>query len=109
MLQKIPWFLNIFSLLPHTELYSHEKVKVLLSCVQLFVTPWTVALQDPLSMEFSRQEYWNGLPFSSPVDHILSEIITMTHPSWVALHGMAHNFIELNKAVIHIIILVSFL
>ena len=68
MLQKIPWFLNIFSLLPHTELYSHEKVKVLLSCVQLFVTPWTVALQDPLSMEFSRQEYWNGLPFPSPGD-----------------------------------------
>ena len=34
-----------------------------LSCVQLFVTPWTVAYQAPLSIEFSRQEYWNGLPF----------------------------------------------
>ena len=34
-----------------------------LSCVQLFVTPWTVAQQAPLSMEFSRQEYWTGLPF----------------------------------------------
>ena len=34
-----------------------------LSCVQLFATPWTVACQAPLSMEFSRQEYWNGLPF----------------------------------------------
>ena len=32
-----------------------------LSCVQLFVTPWTVALQAPLSMRFSRQEYWSGL------------------------------------------------
>ena len=32
----------------------------LLSCVQLFVTPWTVAHQAPLSMEFSRQEYWRG-------------------------------------------------
>ena len=32
------------------------------------VTPWTVARQAPLSMEFSRQEYWSGLPFSSPVD-----------------------------------------
>ena len=31
------------------------------SCVQLFVTPWTVARQAPLSMEFSRQEYWSGL------------------------------------------------
>ena len=36
------------------------------SCVQLFVTPWTVAHQAPLSMGFSRQEYWNGLPFPSP-------------------------------------------
>ena len=38
------------------------------SHVQLFVTPWTVACQAPLSMEFSRQEYWNGLPFPSPGD-----------------------------------------
>ena len=37
-----------------------------LSSVQLFVTPWTVAYQAPLSMEFSRQEYWSGLPFPSP-------------------------------------------
>ena len=33
----------------------------------------------------------------------------MTHPSWVALHSMAHSFIELDKAVVHVIILVSFL
>ena len=38
----------------------------LLSCVSLFVTPWTVACQVPLFMEFSRQEYWSGLPFPSP-------------------------------------------
>jgi len=31
-----------------------------------FATPWTVALQAPLSMGFPRQEYWNGLPFPSP-------------------------------------------
>ena len=37
-----------------------------LSCLQLFVTPWTVAHQAPPSMEFSRQEYWSGLPFPSP-------------------------------------------
>ena len=35
----------------------------LLSRVWLFVTPWTIALQAPLSMGFSRQEYWSGLPF----------------------------------------------
>ena len=45
------------------------KVKVKsLSLVQLFATPWTVAHQAPLSMEFSRQDYWNGLPFPSPRD-----------------------------------------
>ena len=37
----------------------------LLSRVRLFVTPWTVAHQAPPSMEFSRQEYWSGLPFPS--------------------------------------------
>ena len=37
-----------------------------LSHVQLFVTPWTVAHQAPLSMEFSQQEYWSGLPCPSP-------------------------------------------
>ena len=38
------------------------------SHVQLHVTPWTVALRVPLSMGLSRQEYWSGLPFSSPGD-----------------------------------------
>ena len=61
-----------------------------------------------LFMGFSRQEYWSGLPFPSPVDHILSELSTMTGPSWVALHGMAHSFIELDKAVVRVIRLVSF-
>ena len=40
----------------------------MLSRVQLFATPWTVAHQAPPSMEFSRQEYWSGLPFPSPGD-----------------------------------------
>ena len=62
-----------------------------------------------LFMRFSKQEYWSGLPFPSPVDHILSELFTMTCPSWVALHGIAHSFIELDKAVIRVISLVSFL
>ena len=43
------------------------KVKVkLLSCVRLFVTPWTIVHQAPPSMGFSRQEYWSGLPFPTP-------------------------------------------
>ena len=45
------------------------KVKVKsLSCLRLFVTPWTVAYQAPPSMRFSRQECWSGLPFPSPGD-----------------------------------------
>ena len=44
------------------------KVCVCVSLVQLFVTLWTVAHQAPLSMGFSRQEYWSGLPFPSPGD-----------------------------------------
>ena len=38
------------------------------SCVQLFAIPWTAACQTPLSMGFSRQEYWSGLPFPTPGD-----------------------------------------
>ena len=38
------------------------------SHIPLFGTPWTVTCQAPLSMEFTRQEYWNGLPFPSPGD-----------------------------------------
>ena len=47
-------------------LTCHCEVYMLLSCfscVQLFVTPWTLACQAPLSMGFFRQEYWNGLHF----------------------------------------------
>ena len=40
----------------------------LLSRVQLFATPWTVAYQASPSMGFSRQEHWSGLPFPSPGD-----------------------------------------
>ena len=42
--------------------------RCVLSHVCLFVTPWTVACQAPLPMEFSRQEYWSGLPFPCPGD-----------------------------------------
>ena len=52
-------------------------------------------------MGYSRQKYWSGLPFRSPMDHILSELSTTTHLSWVAHHGMAHSFIELDKPSVH--------
>ena len=62
-----------------------------------------------LFMGFSRQEYWSGLPFPSAVGHVLSELSTMTHLPWVALHSMDHSFTELEKAMFHVIRLVSFL
>ena len=64
-------------------------------------------LRDGPFMGFSRQEYWSSLPFPSPVDHILSELSTITCLSWMALHGMAHSFTELDKAVVYVIRLVS--
>ena len=66
-------------------------------------------LGSPYLMGLSRQEWWNGLPFPSPVDHVLYELSTMTRLSWVALHSTAHSVTELDKVVIHVISLLSFL
>ena len=52
----------------HTKGNSWELEKCSLSHVRLFAIPWTVARQVSLSMGFSRQEYWSGLPFPSPGD-----------------------------------------
>ena len=50
-------------------MYRREKGKgKSLSCVRLLATPWTTAYQAPVSMGFSRQEYWSGVPFPSPGD-----------------------------------------
>ena len=47
------------------ELIKNSVCAQLLSPVQFFATPWNVAHQSPLSMEFSKQGYWSGLPFPS--------------------------------------------
>ena len=130
---NLPWFMHLtFQVLCNIALYS-----IRLACcfcfgsvssffLKLFLHTSPVAYWTPtnlgsssfsvlpfclfiLFMGFSRQEYWSGLPFPSPVDHILSDLSTMTHPPWVAIHSMAHNFIELDKAVVHVISLVSFM
>ena len=49
------------------------------------------------------------LHFTSPVNHVSSELSATIQPSWVVLHSMAYSFIELDKAMIHVITLVSFL
>ena len=53
----------------------------LLSCVWFFATPWTIACQAPLFMEFSRQEYWSGLPCPPPGDLLDSGIKPVSPPS----------------------------
>ena len=65
--RKVTAFISLF--VHFHAFFSWVKVKVkLLSRVRPFATPWTVAYQAPLSVEFSRQEYWSGLPFPSPGD-----------------------------------------
>ena len=60
----------------------------MLNSVQLFETPWTVACQTPLSVEFSWQEYWSGLPFPTPGDHPNSG----TEPAPLASPALARFF-----------------
>ena len=62
----------------HTQSFSH---------VRLFATPWTVARQAPLSVGFSRQEYWSGFPFPSPGD-LPDPGIKPTSPVSPALAGV---------------------
>ena len=58
----------------------------LLSYIRLFVTLWIVARQAPLSMGFSKQEYWNGLPFPSP-EHLPDSGIKPVSPMSPVLAG----------------------
>ena len=51
-----------------SEIVDTRCLMLSLSRVQLFATPWIVAHQAPLSMGFSRREFWSGLPFPSPGD-----------------------------------------
>ena len=60
------------------------------SCVLLFVTPWTVACQAPLSMAFSRQEYWSGLPCPPPGDLLYPGIESKTPSLQVDSYHLSH-------------------
>ena len=55
----------------------------------LFATPWTAACQAPLSMEFSRQEHWSGLPFPTPGDLTYPAI----KPESLVSHALAGEFL----------------
>ena len=58
---------------------------------------------EPLKVRILK---WFAIP--SPLDRVLSQFSTMTHLSWVALRSMAHSFIDLDKSVVHVISLISF-
>ena len=60
---------HITGALTHKLRFSCVCVYLSFSRVQLLATPWTIACQAPLSMGFSKQEHWRGLPFPSPGDH----------------------------------------
>ena len=72
----------------------------MLSHVQPFVTPWTVAHKAPLSMEFSRQEYWLGLPLPTPGDLSNPEIELMSLAS-LALVGRFFTTVPPGNPYIH--------
>ena len=80
------------------QMKERKKVKSL-SRVQLFATPWTVAYQAPLSLGFSRQEHWSGLPFPSPMDEsdneseVAQSCRTLSDPMDCSLPGSSvHGF-----------------
>ena len=82
-------------------------ISLLISCSILGTyRPGGFIFQGPIFLPFhnvhgvlkARMLKWFAFP--SLVDHILSELCTMTCLSWVALHGMAHSFIELDKPVV---------
>ena len=52
----------------YTYTYTNYVCVCMISCVRLVEIPWTIAHQAPLPMQFSRQEYWSGLPFIPPKD-----------------------------------------
>ena len=93
-LENYTWYCRPMSVSVHLRLAAGdcgpEDCEDLLACgcvlspsshVRLFATLWTVAHQPPLSMGFSRQEYWSGLPFPFPGDFPDSRI-EPTFPSW---------------------------
>ena len=83
-----------------TESVTTMCMLICFSCIQLFVTLWTIAPQAPLSMGFSKQEYWSGFPCPPPGDlsdpgiepeylksHALVGGFITTSTTWEIVHG----------------------
>ena len=134
---NLPWFMflcniALYSIGLYFHLQSNPQLGVVLLWLHLFILSGIISplfsssilgtywpgefifqshtfLPFHLFIGFSRQEYWSGLPFLSPVDCILSELSANVCLSWVALHDLSHSFIELDQVVVPVISLVSFL
>ena len=85
---------------PQLPVFSPLRVWML-SRVPLFVTPWTIAYQTPLSMDFSRQDYWSGLPSPSPGD-LHNPGIELASLAFPALAGKFFTMVPLGKPHIEI-------
>ena len=69
-------------LLQVQSIVSGERSVCIIHHVRLFVTPWTVAQQAPLSMEFSRQEYWCGFPLPTPANDAVKVLHSICQQIW---------------------------
>ena len=104
-LSSLQWFYTVITQWFYTS--SHNDVRAeLLSHVQLCATRWTVACQAPLSMGFSRQEYWSGFPFRFPGD--LPKSRDGTHIScirwWILYHWVTWEALGFDRQkIIHLI------
>ena len=75
-----------------TWLLEREGIASMFSCARLFTTPWTVASQAPLSVGFSKQEYWSGLPFPSPGDLQTQELNLGLLPCTRILYRLSYEY-----------------
>ena len=90
VLQQLPP--SIFRIFPSckAETCSRQMHVCVLSHVQLCVTPWTAACQAPLSMGFSRQEYWSGLPCPPPASSRPRDCTCVSYVSCIGRQGLYH-------------------
>ena len=82
--------LFVICIIKARDFFSFLKYKIMLKY-------WIFSFKPGLTNILLRPFDGSGLPFPSPVHHILSELSTLTHPSWVALHGMALSFIQWHR------------
>ena len=91
---------SLLSFIPSNAI-SSEMPSPMVLCVLKWLEKLYSQYHTSLPMEFSRQEYWSGLPFPSLVDHVILELFAMAHLFWLVLHSMVHRFIELHKPLHH--------